>query len=113
MSWNKNLTRRMCTLLELFRCYQAKLSCGIANDNSSFLHTLYIALVVATNAVSNCDKREVGLIKGVASLGSKLDHALGELVVVLLLLHGVVESRVAKVFFSVGNEKLLELTILK
>ncbi len=103
----------MSTFLKLFRCYQAKLSCGIANDHAPFLHALYIALVVATNAVSNCDKREVSLIKGIASLSSKLDHALGELVVILLLLHCIVESRVAKIFFSVGNEKLLKLIILK
>jgi hypothetical protein len=42
-------------------------------------------------------------------LGGKLDHAFSELVVVLLLLHGVVESRMTEVFFSVGNEKLLKL----
>lgn len=103
----------MCTLLKLFRGYQSHLSSGIANDYTPFFHTLYITFVVATDAVANCDKREVGFVKGVASLGSKLDHALSELVVILFLLHGVVESRMAKVFFSVGNKKLLKLTYIK
>lgn len=110
VSWNKDLARSMCTLLKFFRGYESHLTSGIANDYASFLHTLYITLVVATDAVSNCDEREISFVKGVASLGSKLDHALSELVVVLLLLHGVVESRMAKVFFSVGNKKLLKLT---
>lgn len=99
----------MRTLLELFRGYEAHFSSGIANYYASFLHTLYITLVVATDAVSNCDEREISFVKGVASLGGKLDHALSELVVVLLLLHGVVESRMAKVFFSVGNKKFFKL----
>jgi hypothetical protein len=109
VSWNKYFAGGMRTLLELFRCNQPLLSGGIANDNSAFLHTLHVALVVAADAVSNCNKREVGVVKGISMLGGKLDHAFSELVVVLLLLHGVVESRMTEVFFSVGNEKLLKL----
>jgi hypothetical protein len=99
----------MCTLLELFRRNQPLFPSGISNDHPAFFHTLHVALVVAADAVSNCNKREVSVVKGISMLGGKLDHALCELVVVLLLLHGVVESRMTEVFFSVGNEKLLKL----
>ena len=112
MSWNKDLAGSMCALLELFRSYQPSFSCSIATYDPAFLHTLHVALVVATDAISDCDKREVSVVKGIAMLSSKLDHALSELVVVLLLLHSVVESRMSEVFFSVGYEKLLKLAIL-
>lgn len=42
-------------------------------------------------------------------LSSQFDQSLSEHIVKLLLLHGIVESRMAKVFFSVGDKKLLKL----
>ena len=49
------------------------------------------------------------LVKYVAAFGSQFQHPLGELVVVLLLLDGVVESGVTEVFLAVGNKKFFEL----
>jgi hypothetical protein len=42
-------------------------------------------------------------------LRGEFEQAIGEAIVVLLLLGGVVESRVTEIIFAVCNEKLFEL----
>jgi hypothetical protein len=96
-------------LFELIRGQETGFSSGISNDNASLLGGLDIRLEVASNAVADRDKRELDIIKDISMLGSQLQQALREPVVVLLLLDGVVESRMAEVFFPVGNEKGFQL----
>jgi hypothetical protein len=49
------------------------------------------------------------LIEGVALFSCQFNHPLGETIIVLLLLDGVVESGMPKVFLPVGNQKCLQL----
>jgi hypothetical protein len=93
------------TLLQVFFRQESGLASRVSNNEASLLGRLDITLEVASNTISNRDKAKLGLIKDVAVFGCQFEQAFRELVIVLLLLDGVVESRVSKVFLSVGNEK--------
>lgn len=79
-------------LLQLLFCHQSCLPCGISDDNTSLLHALDVALVVATDAIANSDEGELILVETVTMLLSQFDHSFSEAIVVLLLLHGIVEG---------------------
>ena len=78
---------------------------GISKNNSAFLGGLDVALVVASNSVSDSHETELAFVKDIGMLCCKIEKALGKLVVVLLLLYRIVQSTVAQVFFSIGNEE--------
>jgi len=96
------------TLLELILVQEACLASSVTHEDASFLGALDKALVVATDAISDCYKTEILGVKNIAVLGSELQQTLCETVVVLLLLKRVVQGRVTKVLLAVGNEELLE-----
>ena len=78
---------------------------GISHSDSSLLGRLHITLEVASDSISHCDKVEFDIIKDIAVFSGEFQKLLGETVIVLLLLHSIVECRVAKVFFSVGYQE--------
>jgi len=94
---------------QLLICQQSSLTSGVTHENSSFLGRLDHRLVVAANSVADRDKLEFALIKHVSMICSKLQESFCQLVVVLLLLDSVVESRVAQVLFAIGNKELFKL----
>lgn len=89
----------MYTFLKLFLpCF----SCGVPDNNTSFLHTLDVGLVVASNPISNSHEREFGIVEAIATLGGQLDHTKCETIVILPLLHGVVEGTVSEILLAIG-----------
>ena len=99
------------TFLKFFLRQESRLASGIANNDPSLLGRLHVGLEVTSDAVSDRNKVELLFIKDVSVFGSKFQQALSELVVVLLLLEGVVERRVAEVFLSIGHEKGFEFCV--
>ena len=90
---------------------QPGLAGGVADHNAALLETLDVALVVAPDAIADGDEGELVLVEDVAAVGGQLQEALGEAVVVLLLLDGVVQGGVTKVLVAVGDEELFELLV--
>ncbi len=104
-----NLAGSMSTLLQLLLRHQSGFPGRISDHHASFLHALYVALKVAADAIPHGHEGKFVFVEFVPVLSGELDHALGEAVVVFLLLHGVVEGGVAQVFFAVGDEEFFEL----
>jgi len=96
-------------LLEVIVGDQTGLAGRVANHDAALLQTLNVALVVATDPVADGNEGEFVFIERIAAVGGQLQKPFGEAVVVLLLLDGVVQGRVAKVLVTIGDEKLLEL----
>jgi hypothetical protein len=80
------LSRGVCALLQFFLCHETSLSCSVANDHTSLLHRLNVALVVAADTITDCHKVKVRLVEHVPMLGREHDHTESQTVVVLLLL---------------------------
>jgi len=97
----------LCALLDLRVSNQPSLAGRVANNDATLLEALDVALVVAANAITYRHEGEVVFVEYVATFGSQFKHTLGELVVVLLLLDGVVKGRVAEILLPVGNKELL------
>lgn len=96
-------------VLQVVLRQEPRLACGVAHEDASFLGRLDVGLEVATDSVADRGEGELGSVKEVAVVRGKLEQSLGELVVVLLLLDGVVKGRVTEVLFPVGDEELFEL----
>ena len=67
------------------------------------------ALVIAPNAVTNRDKVEFFWIKDIVMLRGYLKQTLRQSVVVLLLLSGVIHTRMLKIIITIGYQKALQL----
>ena len=83
------------TALDIVLREQTCLASRIANHDTSFLGGLYVGLEVTPNAISNRYKRECLVVKYIPVVGSQFQESFGELVVVVLLLNGVIESGMA------------------
>ena len=99
------------TLLEVVVGDQAGLAGGVADDDAALLKALDIALVVAADPIADGHEGELVLVEDVAAVGGQLQEALGEAVVVLLLLDGVVQGGVTEVLVAVGDEEFFELLV--
>ena len=95
--------------LEIVLSQKSSLASSVSHEDSALLGALDKTLVVASDAIAHRDKTELLFVKHVAVIGGKIQQIFSEAVVVLFLLERIVEGRVAKVFLSVGNKKLLEL----
>jgi hypothetical protein len=93
------------TLFEIFFRHEPRLASGISNNKTTFLGRLDIGLEITSNTISYRHKAKLGVIKDVPVFGSEFEQAFREFVIVLLLLDRLVESRVSKVFLSIGNQK--------
>jgi hypothetical protein len=94
---------------QVFLRQESCLARRVSHEDASFLGRLDIGLVIAAYAVTHSYKAKVGVIENVPVLRGEFEQAIGEAIVVLLLLGGVVESRVTEIIFAVCNEKLFEL----
>ena len=92
----------MRALLKLLLRHEPRLPSCVTDDDPPLLHALDVALEVAPDAIAHGNERELSVVEEVPVLGRELDHAQGQAVVVLLLLHGVVEGAVAEVLLSIG-----------
>lgn len=86
---------------EVFLGKQPRFPGSISYDYTTLLCGLDVTLEVAADTISDRDEAELGFVEHVPMFRGKLEQTLGEPVVVLLLLHGVVEGRVPKVLCSV------------
>ena len=102
-SRENNLVLGGCNLLELVLVNQTGATGGITNDDTLLLTALDEGLVEAADAIADNHKVKSPFVKDVTVFGCELDEAHGKLVVVVLLLDGVVESRVAEIFGTIGN----------
>lgn len=93
---------RIYTFLKLLLRYQSCFPCGIPDKNTSFLHTLNVGLVVASDPISNSSEREFSIVEAIATFGGQLDHTERETIVILLLLHSVVEGTVSEILVAIG-----------
>ena len=100
-----NFSLGLSAALEFFRAQKARFSGRIPDYDSALFRWLYITLEIATNSISHCNKAKLGFIKDISVFSCKLKHALGKLVVVLLLLDCVVKGGMPEIFFSVCNQK--------
>ena len=98
-------------LLKVVVGNQPGLAGGVADHNAALLETLDVGLVVAPDAIADGHEGELVLVEDVAAVGGQLQEPLGEAVVVLLLLDGVVQGGVAQVLVTVGDEELFELMV--
>mmetsp|Transcript_12952 Transcript_12952/g.28394 ORF Transcript_12952/g.28394 Transcript_12952/m.28394 type:complete len:282 (-) Transcript_12952:1205-2050(-) len=81
--------------------FQSTLSCS-----------LYIGLVIATNAISNRHKVEVVWIKDIVVLLCHLQQSFCQPIVVLFLFGRVILGRMLQIVISIGNQKALQLRIM-
>ena len=102
---NNDLSFLFGTLFQIFFRQESSLASRVSNNETTFLGRLDITLEIASNPISHRDKAKLGVIKDVAVFGCQFEQAFRELVIVLLLLDCVVESRVSKVLLSIGNQK--------
>jgi hypothetical protein len=86
----------------------ASFASGIAKNNTSLLGGLDVALVVAADAITDSDKSKFFVIEGISMICSKVQKSLCQAVIVMLLLDGIVQSRMTQVLFSIGNQKGLK-----
>ena len=70
---------------------------------------MYITLVVASNTIPYSNKVEARFVEYVVVSSSNLKQAFGKAVIEVLLLCGVVQSRMFEVFGAISNEEFLEL----
>ena len=96
-------------LLELICLDKTSPLGGKSDDDPLLLPALNIALEVAADAVPDANKGEGLLVKDVAVRRSQIDEALGQFVVVRLLLDGVVECRVAQILVPIDNQEGFQL----
>jgi len=82
---------------------------GVPHEDAPLLGRLDKGLVVAADPVPDGDEVELGRVEDVTVLRRELEEPVRQSVVVLLLLDGVVEGRVAEVFLPVRYEELFEL----
>jgi hypothetical protein len=94
-----------------FVIQEARLSSSIAHQNTSLLGALDKALVVTSDAIAYRDEAKLSFVKHVAELRRNFEKILCQMVVVLLLLERIVESRVAEVLLTIRDQKLLELEV--
>ena len=95
--------RRPFAPLELVTTKQSCPPGCVAHNNAPLLGALDIGLKVASDAIPHSNEGEIPSIEDIPMLGSQLEEALGEAVVVPLLLDCIIEGRVAKIFFTIGN----------
>jgi hypothetical protein len=105
----KDASRLTCALLEVVFGQETRFTSRVTHEDSALLRRLYIRLEVASDTVTDRHETEFLLVKDVSVLGCQLKELFRQAVVILLLLHRVVESRVAKVLFAVRNQKGFEL----
>jgi hypothetical protein len=86
---------------------------GVAKNNTSLLGGLDVALVIAADAITDCDKRKFFFIEDISVICSKVQKSLCQAIIVLLLLNGVIQSRMPQVLFSIGNQKGLQFCVIK
>ena len=96
-------------LLELVCLDKTRPLGGKSDDDPLLLPALNIALEVATDAIPDANKGEGLLIEDVAVGRGQIDEALGQFVVIRLLLDGVVERRVTQILVPIGNQEGLQL----
>jgi hypothetical protein len=83
------------TALNVVLGEKTSLASGITNHDPSFFRGLHVGLEVTANAISDRDERECFVVKYIPVVGSQFQESFGELVVVVLLLNGVIESGMA------------------
>lgn len=96
-------------LFKLIRGEESCLSSSVSDDNAPLFGRLDVGLEVATDPISNRYKAEFDVVEHVTMLCGQFQQTLCETVVVLLLLHSVVQGRVAEVLLSISNEESFEL----
>lgn len=96
-------------LLQLGGSQNTRLSRCVAQNDSSLLGGLDVALVVAADAVSDGDEAKFVFVEAVSMICCKIQKPLCQSVVVLLLLQRVVQSRMAEVLFPIGNQEGFQL----
>jgi hypothetical protein len=96
-------------LLEIIFGQKSGLASSVSHEDTALLGALNKALVVASDAITNRDKTELFFVKDVPVFRGEFQQLFREAIVVLLLLEGVVECRVAEILLAVGNEELLKL----
>ena len=94
---------------QLFFINETSLSCRVSHQDTPLLGGLDVGFEVATDSIANRHIREIARVKEVAMKSRQLQEFICEPVIVLLLLHGVVESRVTKVLLAVRNQETFEL----
>jgi len=82
---------------------------GVTHYNASFLRTLHVTLVVASNTIPDSNEVEARFVKDVIVSSCNLKQTFCEAVVEVLLLSSVVQSRMTKIFRAISNEEFLEL----
>lgn len=88
---------------------QPRLAGRVPHEDPSLLGRLDVRLEVAPDAVSDGNEIELVRVEDVPVGRGELQQAVGEAIVVLLLLHRVVERRVTQVLLPVGDEELFKL----
>jgi len=107
--WKNDASSDSSALLKVFFREKTCLACSVSNNDAALLGRLHVGLEVATDAVTHRHKGKGFFVKDIAMLHSEFKEPLCEAVVVLLLLNSVVESRMPKVLFTIGNQKGFEL----
>ena len=80
-----------------------------SDDDALLLLALDVALEVAADAIPNANEGEGLFVEDVPSGRGQVNQALGQFVIVLLLLDGVVECRVSQILIPIGNQEGLQL----
>ena len=73
-----------------------------SHDHATLLRALHIALVVTSNPIPHSHEVEASLVKHIIHPRCDLQQSLREPVVEVLLLGGVIQSRVSEIVRSVG-----------
>ena len=74
-----------------------------------FLGRLNVRLEVTSDSISRCHEREILLVEHVSVFRGQFQQTLRQIIVVLFLLERIVERRVMKVLFTIGNQEGFEL----
>ena len=104
-----NPARLASTLFQVTGRQESRLASRVSNNDTPLLGRLHITLKVAADPVPHRDKGKFDIVKDVSVFSRQSNETLGEAVIVLLLLDCIVERRMTKVLFAVGNQKGFQL----